>query len=72
MTLEHTTIVVTRTNAAGEAFVTNYDTRIAPVADIVLTVALQLGSAYPGKDCPAPSLPEGYRCDGCDCERKEQ
>lgn len=23
-------------------------------------------------DCPAPDLPPGYRCDGCDCERAER
>lgn len=22
-----------------------------------------------GQACPAPNLPDGYRCDGCDCER---
>lgn len=25
-----------------------------------------------GLPCPVPDLPEGYRCDGCDCERAAQ
>ena len=77
MMIEHTVVAITRTTAAGETFSSTYDTRTASVSDILVDVALHLGTvrrASPpvreGDIEDDPAFQEGVRLARVEVERR--